>query len=167
MIMLKLITDMSEKYKEISFAPGDHFYWSPESKTVFYNSKGKGKTAKWSLLHETGHGLLGHMTFYSDLELIRLEIEAWEKAKELGKQFKVRVDEEHIQNCLDTYREWLYKRSICPTCSAKCLQLNDFIHYRCFNCHEVWRVSPNRFVRSYRSKHSDLVPALNFDLQPN
>jgi hypothetical protein len=30
------------------------------------------------------------------------------------------------------------------------MQESDYQHYRCFNCHTVWRVSANRFARTYR-----------------
>jgi hypothetical protein len=60
---------------------------------------------------------------------------------------------------LDTYRDWLYKRSICPTCTAKCLQQGDFVHYRCFNCHTTWRVTASRFCRAYRRQKD--VPQLS------
>lgn len=105
----------------------------------------------WSLLHETGHALLDHTSYKADFELLRLEVEAWERAKLLAADLDVAIDEDHIQDCLDTYRDWLFKRSICPQCNTKCLQQGDFVHYRCFNCHTVWRVSSSRFCRAYRS----------------
>jgi len=80
-----------------------------------------------------------------------LEVDAWERARRLASDLGTEIDEDHIQNCLDTYRDWLDKRSICPTCTTKCLQQGDFIHYRCFNCRSVWKVTANRFGRAYRS----------------
>jgi hypothetical protein len=121
--------------------------------------------AQWALLHETGHALLEHQSYKGDFELLRLEVAAWERAREVAATIShdfspdstpdagmdVTIDEDHIQDCLDTYRDWLYKRSICPTCTTKCLQQDDFVHYRCFNCHTTWRVSSNRFCRAYRN----------------
>ncbi len=104
----------------------------------------------WSLLHETGHALLGHHSYKADFELLKLELAAWERARQIGQEVDVDIDENHIQDCLDTYRDWLYKRSICPSCGTKCLQQDDFTHYSCFNCRAVWRVSASRFARSYR-----------------
>jgi hypothetical protein len=138
-------------FPSLSFTAGNQFYWSPETQEIFYNSQASGQKAVWSLLHESGHALLGHNSYKADLELLRLEVEAWEKAKSLANAMQIEIDEDHIQDCLDTYRDWLYKRSICPTCNTKCLQQGDFVHYRCFNCHTMWKVSPNRFGRAYRS----------------
>ncbi len=149
--MNELISRLQTKYPDLKFIPGQQYCWSPESGEIIYKSKARGRASTWSLLHETGHALLNHKTYHADLELLRLEMAAWDKARQLGVELNIVIDEEHVQDCLDTYRDWLYKRSICPNCSAKCLQQSDFTHYRCYNCHKIWRVSANRFGRSYRS----------------
>lgn len=149
--MQELISRLRTGYPDLRIIAGRQFYWSPETREVFYKRGAKGDKAVWSLLHETGHALLGHATYKADFELLLLEIAAWGKARELARSFKIIIDEDHIEDCLDTYRDWLYKRSICPKCSTKCLQQSDFVHYRCFNCHTVWRVTGNRFCRAYRS----------------
>ena len=149
--MQALLVELKTKYPHLLFAAGKEFCWSPETQEIFYKSNATGQQAKWSLLHETGHALLGHKTYLADYELLRLEVAAWERAEILGKEMNINIDADHIQDCLDTYRDWLYKRSICPVCHSKCFQQGDYIHYRCFNCHAVWRVSANLFSRSYRS----------------
>lgn len=149
--MQRLITKLRARFSDLRFTPGQQFYWSPETGEIFYKHAARGQQAAWSLLHETGHALLGHQNYKADFELIRLEVAAWEQANLLAKDVGIKIDEEHIQDCLDTYRDWLHKRSICPTCTAKCLQQDDFAHYRCFNCHTIWRVSASRFCRAYRS----------------
>lgn len=156
--MQSLITKLQTAHPDLIFTAGKQFCWSPETMEIFYREGASGPAAKWSLLHETGHALLGHQTYKADFELLRLEVDAWERARELARDFGIQIDEDHIQDCLDTYRDWLYKRSICPTCSTKCLQQDDFIHYRCFNCHAVWKVSANRFCRAYRSTKNVLQP---------
>jgi hypothetical protein len=156
--MDKLIDKLKTLSPSLKFVAGKEFCWSPESGEIIYKTNAKGPAAAWSLLHESGHALLNHKTYHADLELLRLEIEAWDKAKQIGSELDINIDEDHIQDCLDTYRDWLYRRSICPKCSAKCLQEEDFIHYRCYNCHRVWRVSANRFNRAYRSTKN--VPQL-------
>jgi len=149
--MNKLITQLQSQFPALKFTPGKQFCWSPETGEIFYKASAKGLHATWSLLHETGHALLGHQDYKADFELLRLEIAAWERARRLAKDLGLEINEEHIQDCLDTYRDWLYKRSICPVCTTKCLQQGDFVHYRCFNCHTVWRVTASRFCRAYRS----------------
>jgi hypothetical protein len=145
-----LLSELERRYPQLQYAAGNQFSWSPENSTVSYKTSANGKKATWSLLHETGHALLEHKSYKADFELIKLEIAAWEKAKELAGELGIAIDNDHIEDCLDTYRDWLYKRSICPTCTNKCLQQDDYTHYRCFNCHTVWRVSTNRFCRAYR-----------------
>lgn len=152
--MRKLLAELRAKYPRLKFTPGEQFCWSPETGEVIYNQNASGNHSKWSLLHETGHALLGHKNYHADFELIRMEMAAWRRAKELAADLKLEISEDHIQDCLDTYRDWLHKRSICPSCNNKCLQEADFEHYRCFNCHTVWRVSANRFGRSYRATKS-------------
>jgi hypothetical protein len=146
-----LLAQLRIQFPSLQFEPGKQFCWSPEQTTIFYRQAATGDTAIWSLLHETGHALLGHQTYQADFELLQIEIAAWERAGLLASNFGITIDDNHIQDCLDTYRDWLYQRSICPNCSTKCMQEADFSHYRCFNCHKVWRVSANRFARAYRS----------------
>ena len=156
-----LLPKLQANYPQLNFVGGSQFSWSPETQTVIYKEFAAGNKAGWSLLHETGHALLEHKSYQADFELVQLEIAAWEKAKELAGDLGINIDPDHIEDCLDTYRDWLYKRSICPQCTNKCLQQDDFVHYRCFNCHTVWRVSMNRFCRAYRrSKDVARHPAL-------
>ncbi|HSX45757.1 MAG TPA: hypothetical protein VLG27_02000 [Candidatus Saccharimonadia bacterium] len=149
--MVELIQQLKKTFPKLKFKAGPQFSWSPETAEIIYKTGSASDEAGWSLLHETGHALLDHHNYRADVELLRLEVAAWQKAQELATKFGIRIDEDHIQDCLDTYRDWLYKRSICPDCSAKCLQQDDSTHYRCFNCHKVWRVSSSRFCRAYRS----------------
>jgi hypothetical protein len=149
--MQQLITKIKGLYPSLNFNSGNQFYWSPENNQITYKAKETSDQGLWALLHETGHALLKHTTYKADYELIRMEMSAWTKAEELANKFDIVIDKDHIEDCLDTYRDWLYKRSICPTCTSKSLQQGDIVHYRCFNCHTVWKVSANRFCRSYRT----------------
>jgi NADH pyrophosphatase NudC (nudix superfamily) len=157
--MQELIDTLAAKFPKLRFTPGQQFYWSPETGEIFYEAKARGKQATWSLLHETGHALSGHISYQADFELLRLEIDAWERARQIAAELGVTIDEDHIQNSLDTYRDWLHKRSICPSCGTKCLQQGDFVHYRCFNCHIVWKVTASRFCRAYRRRKDVPQPA--------
>jgi hypothetical protein len=152
--MQTLLKSLQTALPALRFSPGETFYWSPETKEVFYREDSNLERDKWSLLHETGHAMLGHDSYNRDVVLLQLEMAAWDKALELAKKFGVKIDEEHIQDCLDTYRDWLHARSICPSCTTKCLQQPDNQHYRCHNCHTTWKVTPARFARPYRSVKS-------------
>lgn len=150
--MQELLESLRNTFPGLAFTPGQTFCWVPESQEVLYKEAPVSDAkAVWSLLHETGHALLRHATYKTDIELVNMEVAAWERAKEVGQKLSIHIDEEHIQDCLDSYRDWLYSRSICPTCTTKCLQQNDARHYRCFNCHTIWKVTPSRFCRTYRS----------------
>jgi hypothetical protein len=147
-LLSKLIAD----FPKISFKLGENFSWSPKDQTVFYTSPiSDSKTANWSLLHELGHATLDHNTYSTDIELVKLECDAWEKAKIIGKKYDYEIDEDHIQDCIDTYRDWLHQRSACPNCASHSIQ-QDSKTYRCFNCGQIWGVTSSRFCRPYRLK---------------
>lgn len=160
-----VIASLSGLYPSLTYIESDTFCWSPETREVMYVHSSDDETFTWSVLHETGHALLEHSTYKADFELIRLEVAAWEKAKEIALERGIFIDESHIQDCIDTYRDWLYGRSICPSCDTKCLQQSDLSFYRCFNCHEQWRVTPSRFCRAYRAtKRTGAAPRPVFTL---
>lgn len=146
-----LLKQVQADYSELAFKEASEFYWSPREKTVYYANKSDHQTRwAWTLLHEVSHGLLEHKTFTSDFELLQLELAAWVKAKTLATKYSIEIDEEHIEDCLDTYRDWLHKRSLCPKCAVKSLQKAPGL-YSCLNCSTEWRVSSNRLCRAYRA----------------
>lgn len=136
-------------YPQFKFEPGKQDHWSPKTGTIIYDPTQQIKNLKASVLHELAHALLGHNTYHSDFELLKLESNAWELAAKICPKYGVILDDDHIQNCLDTYRDWLHSRSTCPSCGTHVLQ-KDPSHYRCFNCHAHWQVSSGRFARAYR-----------------
>ncbi len=148
----KLLMQLAQQLPEVVFTAGESFYWSPESKTISYvpatleNNQGI-----WSLLHEAGHALHDHSTYRSDFELLQLELDAWEAAKQLGEGLQMSIDEDYLQDCLDTYRDWLHRRSTCPTCGTNGLQSSPSL-YQCYNCTASWSVTSSRFCRAYRQK---------------
>ncbi|HEY4964719.1 MAG TPA: hypothetical protein VIH90_08595 [Candidatus Saccharimonadales bacterium] len=152
--MSSFIYRLKRKYPKINFSLSDNYYWSPETNEIFYKNNLETELGQWSLIHEVGHALLEHKSYDADFMLIRLEVEAWNKAKEISNDLGISINEDHIQDCLDTYRDWIFKRSICPNCTTKCFQQSDFSHYSCFNCHATWRVTPSRFCRTYRTKEA-------------
>jgi hypothetical protein len=148
--MQSLILKLESKFPNITFRADTRFYWSPEKYEVAYKANAKNKSANWSLLHETSHALLNHSSYRNDFELVEMEVAAWERAKELANELYIgTIDENHIQDCLDTYRDWLHKRCLCPQCGNRSFQ-QDTEHYSCHNCSTTWHVTPSRFCRSYR-----------------
>lgn len=137
---------------DITFVSSASFYWSPAKQTIAYKKASLStKEGAWSLLHETAHALLDHHIYKTDFELLMMEVAAWKHAKSLANDLGVSIDENYLQDCLDTYRDWLHRRSTCPTCGNVGLQHSDS-EYRCHNCHSTWQVTAARFCRPYRKK---------------
>lgn len=149
--MDKLLLELRKDFPGLDFASGEAFCWSPKTNTVMYNDRGQEEADGWALLHEVGHAVLNHHNYSSDLELISLESKAWAEAKRLGEKYGHTIDPDHIEDCMDTYRDWLHQRSACPTCDTRSLQ-QDASHYRCHNCGQIWAVTASRFCRPYRRK---------------
>jgi len=139
--MSSLIHKLKTTHSDISFVESEQFSWSPTAQTVFYNPEQA--HAPVLLLHELSHALLGHNEYRRDIELIAMETAAWESAVEQATTFNVRVNDDVIQDHLDTYREWLHARSTCPSCSANGYQVEAF-RYECPACAHSWRVNEAR-----------------------
>ncbi len=153
-----MINELKKILPDIKFLPGERFAWSPGERQITYPKDQEHDNSQWALLHETGHAVLGHTNYKTDLELLKMEVAAWEKAKELAKDLGLKINEEHIQLCLDSYRDWLHRRSTCPSCATSSIQ-NDLSNtYQCFNCHARWQVSPSRFCRAYRTRKESQEP---------
>lgn len=145
------ISKLRKDFPEFTFEPGKQDHWSPKANTITYKSSASLEEIQYGLLHELAHAQLGHINYRSDFELIKLESSAWELAAKIGKKYGVKISQGHIQDCLDTYRDWLHARSRCPTCGVHVLQKDPY-HYHCFNCHTEWKVTSGRFVRPYRKR---------------
>lgn len=135
---------------DVSFSSGKAFFWSPKQNLITYQSQSLGTLeGSFALIHEVAHAVLGHQHYQSDIELLLLEVEAWQITADLAKQHGLELDDDHVQDCLDTYRDWLHQRASCPRCGVVSLQTSPTT-YECFNCYNQWRVSTSRFCRPYR-----------------
>lgn len=147
-----LLTQIAADYPDLQFIESAHFAWHAGKKSVTYKKSGQNTTHNiFALLHELGHALLGHKDYTHDIELLQLEVAAWEKARELASHYTIVLDEDYVQDCLDTYRDWLHLRATCPTCFGRSLQTSER-HYRCHNCGTQWSVTRSRLCRPYRLK---------------
>lgn len=150
--MDKFLSKLRRDFPAVTFVRGETFAWSARTQTITYPADPPdADTAAWSLLHELGHAELGHASYRSDLELVRLEAAAWHRAAALAKRYDAHISPDYIQNCLDTYRDWLHRRSTCPTCGTTSLQ-TDSTTYQCHNCHTRWHVSRSLLCRPYRRR---------------
>jgi len=146
--MDELITRLTADFPTLRFVEGKKLCWSPDGEQIFYQNTGSGEAVN-GLLHEVAHAVLGHRTYQSDLELLQKEVDAWQQARSLARKYGIVLDPEHVQNCLDTYRDWIFKRSRCPVCGTHGMQRTK-TQYGCFNCDHLWSVSNSRFCRPYR-----------------
>lgn len=146
-----LLAQLGQDFPDINFEPHTEFRWSDEQRTIYYDESAE--DASWSLLHELGHMINEHKSYNSDFMLVRMEMEAWEKAKQLAPQYGHKLDEDYIQDCLDSYRTWQNQRSACPTCQQTGIEKQNGQYY-CINCRSTWKVTTNRFCRVYRQKQS-------------
>ena len=148
--MEKLIVKLRADYPGLTFAPDTVAHWSPQANQISYTSDSDDESI-WGTLHELGHALLSHQSYTTDVSLLEKEVSAWAKAETLARRYDITIDEAHIQNCLDTYRNWLHQRSSCPACRAQGAQSADK-RYSCINCKTTWQVSTARFCRAYRRR---------------
>lgn len=145
-----LLRRIAADYPDLTFIESAHFSWHAGRKHISFHSSGTNTEHNmWALLHELGHAISEHKDYRHDIELVQLEVIAWEKAHSLAKHYGLQIDEEYIQDCVDTYRDWLHLRATCPTCYARSLQASER-HYHCFNCQTEWQVSRSRLCRPYR-----------------
>lgn len=119
----ELVAKLAEDYSELRFRVGKKFMFRPP-RTVAVEAGG---ASEWGLqlLHEVGHALSGHRDFRTDPERIKMEREAWERARGLAETYNIRYDEEFVEGALDTYRDWLHQRSACPECGLTRYQTQD------------------------------------------
>lgn len=150
--MEKFVNKLKGDYPQITFIASDVASWSAAANRISYKAKG-GIEAQWALLHELSHSLLGHSSYSGDVELLLKEVAAWERACELAFAYKLKIEGYYIQDCLDTYRDWVHRRSSCPICDVQGVQQSERL-YQCLNCQTAWRVSSHRFCRPYRLKRA-------------
>lgn len=125
--------------------------WSPNSRTITYDSRRlKTNNGKAALLHEIGHARMGHRIYKYDMELLRMEMEAWDIARQLAPEHGVTIDEEHVARTIATYDEWLTKRATCPDCANFSLQKGRDL-YGCFACGSIWNVNWRKDRRVMRT----------------
>ncbi len=145
-----LLIVFKSRFPDITFKPGTHFAWSPKNSTITYVKDSSNEESNaYALIHEVAHAELGHLSFSDDFGLLALEVAAWNHAKGLATSVNVAIDEDYVQDCLDTYRDWLHARATCPSCGIVSLQVNEAA-YSCFNCRTSWKVPKSQACRVSR-----------------
>lgn len=149
---------LTAEFKSITWRLGSRFKYRPTSTstststhshtsaapsgTIFIDQSSSTPMPYFALLalHELGHALSGHQSYRTDVERLRIEAEAWQRAKfELSRHqtwqqdFNLTYDEEFAENELDSYRDWLHQKSYCKKCGLTRFQTSDG-RYHCPNC---------------------------------
>lgn len=151
-IVLPNIATIRADFPQIGFKESASCYYSAREKCIFYIPKQlHSKPGVFQLLHEVGHALESHHHFESGIELLKMEAEAWRRAKHIAKQYGLAIPSELIEHCLDSYRDWLHVRSTCPNCGNIAIESGPN-EYHCFNCKQKWSVSGDQRSRCYRLK---------------
>lgn len=145
-----LVHDIARDFPAITLVKGDTFAYSPVDNTIQYETS----TPDWQyyLLHELGHALCGHTDFHLDIDLLKMEREAWERSHQLTHRYHLPPPPtEIVESALDSYRDWLHKRSSCPTCRQSGIQKKTST-YTCLICNQQWSVTKEKVCRPYRKK---------------
>lgn len=125
----------------LTLQKGELFSWNHTACVITYNPASD--NAAEYLLHEFAHALLQHAEYAHDVELIRIERAAWDKALEIAPDYSIVISEDIIESSLDSYRDWLHSRSLCPNCGATGIQTNPK-NYHCPACAVTWQVNEAR-----------------------
>ena len=129
------------KYDHFQFLPAGFFSYDASEEIINYDpDRLPSRAGKIALLHEISHCELGHFHYKYDLELLMLEVAAWNHTKKLAKQHGVDIAHQYIQDCIASYDEWVTKRGTCPGCDNFCIEQDENV-FRCFVCNTRWRVS--------------------------
>ena len=144
-----LLPKLTADFPTLNFAAGKESHWDPTTQTVYYLG---GDVEQ--LLHELSHAVLGHAGYRRDVELVAMERDAWEKAREVAPTYGVTITDDAVQNHLDTYRDWLHDRSECPSCRATGRQTAGKA-YHCDACGQDWQVNEARMCGLKRYKSSN------------
>ncbi|MBR3324210.1 hypothetical protein IKG24_01580 [Candidatus Saccharibacteria bacterium] len=119
-------------YPDIRFITGKRFTFRPP-RTVVITENFDPRSDSLLLLHEIGHALCGRWTFRTEVERLKIEVLAWEEAKKLATSYKIAIDEELIEDELNTYRDFLHQKSRCHSCGLTRFQTPDGV-FHCPKC---------------------------------
>lgn len=124
--------------------------WSPKKGVVYLGDESVDEEGAHFLLHEVSHAILGHKDYGLDVDLLRMETEAWDKTAEIAPRYGIDYNDRYALEAVRTYKEWLHARSRCPQCTRLGLQKAKNT-YNCFNCGCSWRVprSTECMIRRY------------------
>lgn len=147
-----LLTQIQCDYPDFNFSEGEIFKWSPQEKTIYFPLNDlSSNEGILQLFHELAHAILGHNEYRYDIELLQIETAAWHSGIELAEEHNIQLNVEYIEECIESYRQWLQNRSTCPDCRQNGVQKNKNT-YQCINCRCSWKVNEARLCTLKRYK---------------
>ncbi len=129
----RLVARAREDFPDLRFVSGHKFAFRPPRTIVIGAEE---ECSSLLLLHELGHAASGHREFKTDVARLKMEAEAWTAARGLAERYGVEWDEEVAQTELDSYRDWLHRKSRCPKCGLTRYQTPDG-EYHCPQCENL------------------------------
>jgi len=70
-------------------------------------------------LHELSHAILKHKDYNTIISRLKHERDAWNYVKtHLAPHYQIPYDEDFAESQLDTYRDHLHQKSLCPNCQT-------------------------------------------------
>jgi ribosomal protein L37AE/L43A len=136
----RILEQLEKDFREFSFEPAERSRWSWTEHKIYFRENLP------ELFHELGHAKLNHKKFVQDIDLVKMERDAWTFAKNLAPKYGVEIRENDIESALDDYRDWLHARSLCPNCAQTGLQSRETLTYKCLNCGAKWTANDARKV---------------------
>lgn len=129
--LLKIKSD----FPEFRFVTGSRFAFRPPRTIVMPKEfdEVSDNTNSLLFLHEVGHALSKHRDFKTEIGRLKMEVEAWEKARGLCDKYGVSFDEDLVETELDSYRNFLHQKSRCPDCGLTRFQTPDGV-FHCPKC---------------------------------
>lgn len=125
-----LLQNLRKIYPNLVFKPAEKFSFRPPRTILFVQDDPNFDSL---ILHEVGHALLNHSNFVTNIERLKMERAAWDKALEIAQSLNLAIDENLIEAELDTYRNWLHIKSRCQKCGLTRYQTRDG-RYHCPHC---------------------------------
>lgn len=131
--LITLLHQIFQDYPNFQFKFGSKFsFRPPRTITLGPPQPNYGLLA----LHELGHALCKHKDYKLHVQRLKIESEAWETAKSLclkHPHYQIVFDSDFAQSQLDTYRDWLHQKSLCPRCQLTRFQSSNG-NYHCPRC---------------------------------
>lgn len=142
-----IVEKLRVMFPNVNFVESNESSWSYKHKRIYYNKNSA--TAQDDLLHEIGHMKADHHDYSSDTQLLKYESDAWKIAETVAKELDLTIDKKYIEQCMDSYRTWIYSRSLCPVCHQVAIE-GIGRTYKCINCSKKWKVGDNQKSRIYK-----------------